>query len=71
MLSFAWDEDKDELLDTEGNPIDKKPKIHSQCTTGIVYHWDPTKWPTDVNVPEGAISSTGDTSTPDVVEVYI
>jgi hypothetical protein len=71
MSSFTWDEDKDELFDIEGKPIEKKPKIHGHNPTGIVYHWDPTKWPTDVNVPEGAIPSTGNTSTPDVVEVYI
>jgi hypothetical protein len=71
ISSFTWDEDKDELFDTEGKPIEKKPKIHSHNPTRIVYHWDPTKWPTDVNVPEGVILSTSDTNTPDVVEVYI
>jgi hypothetical protein len=51
MSSFTWDEAKDEMFDMEGKPIEKKPKIHRQNPTRIVYHWDPTKWPTDVNVP--------------------
>jgi hypothetical protein len=36
--SFTWDEDKDELFDTEGKPIEKKPKIHSHnwdCVLGM------------------------------------
>jgi hypothetical protein len=69
MSSFIGDEYKDKLFDTEGKPIEKKPKIHSHDPTRIVYHWDPTKWPIDVNVPEEAIPSTSDLSTPDVVEV--
>jgi hypothetical protein len=70
MSSFRWDEAKDKIFDIEGNPIEKKLNIHSHNPTRIVCHWDPTRWPRDVNIPEEeAIPSKGDVSTPDTAEV--
>jgi hypothetical protein len=58
------------MFDMEGKPIKKRPKIHNHNPTRIVYQWDPTRWPKDINIPEEkAISSTGNASIPDNAEV--
>jgi hypothetical protein len=74
MSSFTWDEVKDEMFDTEGKPIEKKSKIHSHTPTGIVHHWDPTRWPNDIYTSEdeeieATIPSTGNTEIPKNIKV--
>jgi phage gp16-like protein len=69
MSSFTWDESKDEMFDMEGNPVEKKPKIHSHVPTGIMHYWDPLKWPEDVNISEEGVSATGNVDAPGAVNV--
>jgi hypothetical protein len=74
MSSFTWDEVKDEMFDTEGKPIEKKPKIHSHTPTGIVHHWDPTRWAKDIYTSEDeetevTIPSTSNMDTLENIEI--
>jgi hypothetical protein len=74
MSSFNWDEGMNELFDMKGKPIEKKSKIHNHNPTGIVQHWDPTRWPKDLYIledeeDEAAIPSIGDANAPDNTEV--
>jgi hypothetical protein len=48
ITGYRWDEEKDALLDVEGNPIEENPALLTYTPIGHIHTWDKASCPRDL-----------------------
>lgn len=58
LLSHKWDEKRDLLFTSEGEPVSMRLKLESHTPSGGVHYWDKKCWPRDIYFADSPVDGT-------------